>query len=93
MPRATPRDAIYRGRRFSVDVIELCVRWYITSPGVYCRSAINPRAANVGAYCRRLRFRHLIALALCGATRTALQRTAPVRGGIAPFPASPSENP
>ena len=30
MPRAAPRDAIYRGRRFSVDVIELCVRWYIT---------------------------------------------------------------
>jgi transposase-like protein len=30
MPRAIPRDAIYRGRRFSVDVIELCVRWYIT---------------------------------------------------------------
>jgi transposase-like protein len=30
MPRATPRDAIYRGRRFSVEVIELCVRWYIT---------------------------------------------------------------
>src|SRR5688572_15485806 len=30
MPRAVPRDPIYRGRRFSVDVIELCVRWYIT---------------------------------------------------------------
>ncbi|MEJ0039178.1 MAG: hypothetical protein WDO68_24505 [Gammaproteobacteria bacterium] len=30
MPRATPRDPIYRGRRFSVDVIELCVRWYIS---------------------------------------------------------------
>jgi transposase-like protein len=30
MPRAIPRDAIYRRRRFSVDVIELCVRWYIT---------------------------------------------------------------
>jgi len=30
MPRATPRDPIYRGRRFSVDVIELCVRWYLT---------------------------------------------------------------
>jgi hypothetical protein len=30
MPRATARDAIYRGRRFSVEVIELCVRWYIT---------------------------------------------------------------
>lgn len=30
MPRAIPRDAIYRGRRFSVEVIELCVRWYLT---------------------------------------------------------------
>jgi transposase-like protein len=30
MPRATPRDPIYRRRRFSVDVIEVCVRWYIT---------------------------------------------------------------
>src|SRR5687768_18587013 len=30
MPRAIPRDAIYRGRRFPVDVIEVCVRWYIT---------------------------------------------------------------
>ncbi|MDB6104278.1 MAG: family transposase, partial [Gammaproteobacteria bacterium] len=30
MPPGTPRDPIYRGRRFSVDVIELCVRWYIT---------------------------------------------------------------
>jgi transposase-like protein len=30
MPRATPRDAIDRGRRFSVDVIERCVRWYVT---------------------------------------------------------------
>jgi transposase-like protein len=30
MPHATQRDPIYRGRRFSVDVIELCVRWYIT---------------------------------------------------------------
>ena len=30
MPRAAPRDAIYRGRRFSAEVIELCVRWYVT---------------------------------------------------------------
>ena len=30
MPCATGRDPIYRGRRFSVDVIELCVRWYLT---------------------------------------------------------------
>ena len=30
MARATPRDPIYRGRRFPVDVIELCVRWYLT---------------------------------------------------------------
>jgi transposase-like protein len=24
------RDPIYRGRRFPHDIIELCVRWYIT---------------------------------------------------------------
>ena len=30
MPRAVARDPIYRGRRFSTEVIELCVRWYIT---------------------------------------------------------------
>src|SRR6185312_4907490 len=30
MPRAIPRDAIYRGRRYSVEVIEQCVRCYIT---------------------------------------------------------------
>ena len=30
MPSAIRRDPIYRGCRFSVDVIELCVRWYIT---------------------------------------------------------------
>jgi len=30
MPCATSRDPIYPGRRFSADVIELCVRWYIT---------------------------------------------------------------
>ena len=30
MPRAAPRDPIYRRRRYSSDVIQLCVRWYIT---------------------------------------------------------------
>ena len=30
MPRAVSGDAIYRRRRFPSDVIELCVRWYIT---------------------------------------------------------------
>ena len=30
MPRAAPRDAIYRRRRFSPETIELRVRWYIT---------------------------------------------------------------
>lgn len=30
MPRATPRDPIYCGCRFSAHVIELCVRWYMT---------------------------------------------------------------
>jgi transposase-like protein len=30
MARAVARDPIYRRRRFSVETIELCVRWYIT---------------------------------------------------------------
>lgn len=30
MPRAAVRDAIYYGHRYTPEVIELCVRWYIT---------------------------------------------------------------
>ncbi len=30
MTRAIARDAIYRRRRFPAEIIELCVRWYIT---------------------------------------------------------------
>ncbi len=30
MTKATTRDAIYRRRRFRAEIIELCVRWYIT---------------------------------------------------------------
>lgn len=30
MTRPTIRDPIYRGRVFDADIIELCVRWYIT---------------------------------------------------------------
>jgi transposase-like protein len=30
MPRAVVRDPIYRGCRYSPDIIELCVRWYVT---------------------------------------------------------------
>jgi fatty-acid desaturase len=30
MPRATQRDPIYHRRRFPVEVIEQCVRWYLT---------------------------------------------------------------
>jgi hypothetical protein len=30
MTQAIERDAIYRGRRFQTETIELCVRWYIT---------------------------------------------------------------
>lgn len=30
MTAAVARDAIYRGRRFQPDIIELCVRWYLT---------------------------------------------------------------
>src|SRR5882762_5303047 len=30
MTRPITRDSIYRGRVFDADIIELCVRWYIT---------------------------------------------------------------
>ncbi len=30
MPRAVPRDPIYHRRRYTSEVIELCVRWYLT---------------------------------------------------------------
>src|SRR5476649_604298 len=30
MTRPTARDAMYRGRVFDAEIIELCVRWYIT---------------------------------------------------------------
>jgi transposase-like protein len=30
MTNAIVRDQIYRGRRFQPEIIELCVRWYLT---------------------------------------------------------------
>jgi len=30
MPKAKVRDPIYRQRRFPAEIIETCVRWYIT---------------------------------------------------------------
>ena len=30
MTKAIARDPIYRGRRFQSELIELCVRWYLT---------------------------------------------------------------
>ena len=30
MPRAAARDRIYYWRRYPAEVIELCVRWYLT---------------------------------------------------------------
>jgi len=30
MPRAVSRDLIYRRRHYSSEIIELCVRWYLT---------------------------------------------------------------
>jgi transposase-like protein len=30
MTKPIARDPIYRRRRFEADIIELCVRWYIT---------------------------------------------------------------
>jgi hypothetical protein len=33
MTKPIARDPIYRRRRFEVEIIELCVRWYITGSG------------------------------------------------------------
>ena len=30
MTKAVERDPIYRRRRFQSEIIELCVRWYLT---------------------------------------------------------------
>jgi len=30
MPRAAPRDHIYLRRRYALELVELCVRWYLT---------------------------------------------------------------
>ncbi len=30
MTKPIARDAVYRRRRFEAEIIELCVRWYIT---------------------------------------------------------------
>jgi transposase-like protein len=30
MTKSIAGDPIYRGRRFETEIIELCVRWYIT---------------------------------------------------------------
>jgi transposase-like protein len=30
MTKPIARDSIYRGRVFNAEIIELCVRWYIT---------------------------------------------------------------
>jgi transposase-like protein len=40
MTKRIERDAIYRGRRFPTETIELCVRWYVT-----CRLSYRDLAA------------------------------------------------
>jgi transposase-like protein len=30
MTQAIARDAIYRRRRFQAEIMELCIRWYLT---------------------------------------------------------------
>jgi transposase-like protein len=40
MTKPIARDRMYRKRAFDADIIELCVRWYITywlSFGIWCR--------------------------------------------------------
>jgi hypothetical protein len=36
MTKPIARDPIYRGRVFSAEIIELCVRWYITYRHLKC---------------------------------------------------------
>lgn len=44
MPRAVACDAIYRRRRYTPEVIELCVRWYLTYR--LARPVTRPRRAS-----------------------------------------------
>src|SRR5687768_9585228 len=70
MTQRIERDAIYRGRRYLAETIELCIRWYISYPPSYrnlsammagprTRGAIEVRGGSgegwMQAYLRRLR--------------------------------------
>jgi len=42
MPRAASHDPIYRRRRYTPELIELCVRWYVTYRLSYRDPFIGP---------------------------------------------------
>ena len=48
MPIAVSRDPIYRRRRYSAEVSELCVRWYITYRPSY-RDLVAMMAASISS--------------------------------------------
>jgi transposase-like protein len=43
MTKAIVRDPIYRGRKFQAEIIELCIRWYLTYQ-LSCRDLVEMMA-------------------------------------------------
>jgi hypothetical protein len=65
MTRRIERDTIYRGRRFSAETIELCVRWYITY-----RLSYRDLAAMMAE--REIVVSHLAAICICSSCQRAV---------------------
>ena len=55
MTKPIVRDPIYRRRRFDAEIIELCVRWYITYRLSY-RDLVAMMAESAALSCRTRRF-------------------------------------
>jgi len=51
MSKAIARDPIYRRRRFQPEIIELCVRWYLTYRLSYRERQEPGRSIAVSAAC------------------------------------------
>jgi transposase-like protein len=54
MTKPIARDPMYRGRSFDADIIEVCVRWYITYRLSY-RDLAHDDSAMGGSVCSRVR--------------------------------------
>jgi len=66
MTQAKTRDPVYRRRRFEGEIIELCVRWYITY-----RLSYRDLAAMMAE--RGLSMSHTVGDSLCPGVREAME--------------------